>query len=254
MRLVFSISFFLLSFASFAQKNIATIDAGENITAPAWVKLTAGDIFAADLATGQAIGVILVSATTGNPDQVFMPGSIIEWPGGGLTVGATYYLSSSTAGAMTSTKPSPLSQVLGYAFTATDFYINPQSKTTEQHFPVGGIFVSTVSTNPNTLLGYGTWEAFGAGRTIVGIDGGQTEFDTNGETGGAKTHTLTVDEIPSHRHTYTQPNTPSANVGVGLTNSVPGVTEGINSGATGGGAAHNNLQPYIVVYLWKRTN
>lgn len=67
-------------------------------------------------------------------------------------------------------------------------------------WPVGSVFISVVSTNPGTLLGFGTWSAFGAGRVLVGLDSGQTEFDTVEETGGAKTHTLTSAEMPAHTH------------------------------------------------------
>lgn len=56
-------------------------------------------------------------------------------------------------------------------------------------FPVGALFISEVSTDPNTLLGYGTWASCGSGRVLVGLDSGDTDFDTAGETGGAKTHT-----------------------------------------------------------------
>lgn len=54
-------------------------------------------------------------------------------------------------------------------------------------FPVGSIYLAVVSTNPGTLLGYGTWSAIGAGRVLVGLDSGDTAFDTVEETGGAKT-------------------------------------------------------------------
>lgn len=122
-------------------------------------------------------------------------------------------------------------------------------------YPVGSVYINaSVATNPATLLGFGTWEAFGAGRVMVGLDAGQTEFDTIGETGGSKTHTLTVDEIPSHSHTTTLNNW-SADGPSALTqipNSISG-TISYTSSSTGGGAAHNNLQPYIVVYMWKRT-
>ena len=62
-------------------------------------------------------------------------------------------------------------------------------------FPVGSVFLSVVSTNPATLLGYGTWSAVAAGRMLVGIDSGDTAFDTVEEIGGAKTHS----------HAFTQP-------------------------------------------------
>lgn len=132
-------------------------------------------------------------------------------------------------------------------------------------YPVGSIYISTVSTNPGTLFGVGTWAAFGAGRTLVGIDAGQTEFDTVEEVGGAKTHTLTVPQLPGHNHSvtvqYRLATTPNPQYnGDGITGSsgatalnsyvaIPAIT----SGVTGSDQAHNNLQPYIVTYMWKRT-
>jgi hypothetical protein len=67
-------------------------------------------------------------------------------------------------------------------------------------FPVGAVFLAVVSTSPATLLGYGTWSAFGAGRMLVGRDAGDTDFDTAEETGGAKTH----------GHSFTQPSSHGA--------------------------------------------
>jgi hypothetical protein len=55
-------------------------------------------------------------------------------------------------------------------------------------FPVGSVFIAVVDTDPATLLGYGTWSAFGAGKMLVGIDSGDVDFDTVEETGGSKTH------------------------------------------------------------------
>ena len=84
-------------------------------------------------------------------------------------------------------------------------------------FPVGSVFLAVVATNPGTLLGYGTWSAFGAGRMLVGLDAGQTEFDTVEETGGAKTHGHTSTQPADHaalthagatvgNHAVTQPS------------------------------------------------
>lgn len=114
--------------------------------------------------------------------------------------------------------------------------------------PVGAIYISTVSTNPSTILGYGTWIAFGSGRTLVGVDTGQTEFDTVEETGGAKTHTLTTAEIPAHTHSAFDFSGGPSNLAGGGGLNISG-----NTGSTGGGGAHNNLQPYITVYFFKRT-
>ena len=123
-------------------------------------------------------------------------------------------------------------------------------------YPVGSIYINaSVSTNPATLLGFGTWVAFGAGRTMVGLDSTQTEFDAAEETGGSKTHTLTTSELPSHTHTVSIPSSENG----GSYNAHALFPDGSSSGetfttaATGSGSAHNNLQPYIVVYLWKRT-
>jgi len=120
-------------------------------------------------------------------------------------------------------------------------------------YPVGSIYINaSVNTNPFTLLGFGTWEAFGTGRVIVGLDAGQTEFDTLGETGGAKTHTLTTDEIPSHDHSVTIYNTPAGSGGGIQRNGTNDGAGTVSTSSTGGGQAHNNLQPYIVAYMWKR--
>ena len=135
-------------------------------------------------------------------------------------------------------------------------------------YPVGSIYISYNSTNPSTFLG-GTWEAFGKGQTLVGIDASQKEFDTVGKTGGEKTHTLTIDEMPSHTHeqnphTHILPYTSNVGKGFegyGFEGGGSNITNGngiavtyataINKN-TGGSKAHNNLQPYITVYMWKR--
>ena len=141
-------------------------------------------------------------------------------------------------------------------------------------YPVGSVYLNASdSTNPGTLFGFGTWVAFGAGRVPVGIDSGDTDFDTAEETGGAKTHALTEAEMPKHYHQMRGPNSISApqNGGVGSGGIYGGGTpddgaygygtwstggdasSGSLSTGTGSGDAHNNMPPYIVVYMWKRT-
>jgi hypothetical protein len=124
-------------------------------------------------------------------------------------------------------------------------------------FPVGSIFISAVSTNPATLLGYGTWAAFGAGRVLVGRSASDPDFDTAEETGGAKTHTLTVAEMPAHvhreqRHATTTGSLTGPTTAPDTSSSNP-ADWGVDTASTGGGGAHNNMPPYIVVYMWKRT-
>ena len=143
----------------------------------------------------------------------------------------------------------------------------------ESAYPVGSIYMNaTVATNPGTLLGFGTWVAFGAGKVPVGIDASDTDFDAAEETGGAKTVTLDITEMPSHRHGGIQPSGSTGSNSNGFDVDSPangadtdsfqkftkyagGAGSDENGTLTSAGAtqAHNNLQPYIVVYMWKRT-
>lgn len=142
----------------------------------------------------------------------------------------------------------------------------------EPKYRIGDILQSTVATNPGDPvadggLGYGTWEAFGAGRVLVGLASSGT-FSTPSATGGAETHALTTAELASHAHNL-QPSgvTWGAGSGIALSNDAADTTtsnfgstakkykflKNIASSTAGSGTAHNNLQPYEVVYMWKRT-
>lgn len=139
---------------------------------------------------------------------------------------------------------------------------------TAQAFPVGSVFLSVVSTNPSTLLGYGTWVQIAQGRALVGQDPGDADWDVPEETRGAKTHTLTVNEMPSHNHPQdAHSHTPYINSEENggytrIDGSGPGGTLVPNGSMTpstpyihpaGSGWAHNNIQPSFVIYVWKRT-
>lgn len=132
-------------------------------------------------------------------------------------------------------------------------------------YPVGSVYVNaTSSTNPATLLGFGTWVAFGAGRVMVGLDAGNAAFDTAEETGGSAdaivvSHTHSITD-PGHSHTYTAHLNTSASGPISLndrcplqTNSTSTATTGISIDSTGSSGTNANLQPYIVVRMWKRT-
>lgn len=160
--------------------------------------------------------------------------------------------------------------------TDTRVFLTSQA-ITRAMYPVGSVYInSVVPTNPATLFGFGTWVQFGAGRVPVGIDTGQSEFDTAGETGGAKTHTLTQSEMPSHQHSGTTSTNGDHNHGiswVGTSGGGYGWRDASNARSSGfaytsingahnhsfttspagSGGAHNNLQPYVVVYMWTRT-
>lgn len=123
-------------------------------------------------------------------------------------------------------------------------------------YPVGSIYINASNgDNPATILGHGTWAAFGKGQVLVGLDAEQEEFNTVGKTGGAKTHTLTVNEMPSHNHSITRTTGAGGDVtgtGVPPHNAVAAGTSSTTA-SRGGGQPHNNLQPYITVYMWVRT-
>lgn len=122
-------------------------------------------------------------------------------------------------------------------------------------YPVGSIYMSINSTNPSTLFG-GTWTRLPKGKFLYNIDSDSASWGNGNSTGTAtNSHTLTVEQIPSHTHTVDK----YYNTGVGgyyvygsngtgskLTNDT-----GIN--ATGGGKGHSHNIPYISVYMWRRT-
>lgn len=133
-------------------------------------------------------------------------------------------------------------------------------------YPVGSIYMSvTDSTVASVQARFGgTWVAFGAGRTLVGVNTSDTDFNTVEKTGGEKKHTLSTNEIPSHNHGIGLNQTGTAHfngfwhlkltTGTNIKNT--NADETIGDTATtrvGGGQSHNNLQPYITVYMYKRT-
>jgi hypothetical protein len=139
-------------------------------------------------------------------------------------------------------------------------------------YPVGSIYTNaSVSTNPATLLGFGTWTAFAAGRVMVGFNASNALFDTAEETGGSA-DAITV----SHTHTATSTVTDAGHTHGGSTvalgagasittpgggstspNALPTATTGITVATTvasaGSSGTNANYQPYITVYMWKRT-
>lgn len=144
-------------------------------------------------------------------------------------------------------------------------------------YPVGSIYINAgVSTNPATLLGFGTWTAFGAGRVMVGLNASDALFDTLEETGGSKdaivvTHahtTSTTVTDPQHQHAASSGNFltetgsgsyayggAGANISVvtNTANASTGISVSTTINTSGDPGTNANLQPYIAVAMWKRT-
>ena len=119
-------------------------------------------------------------------------------------------------------------------------------------YPVGSIYMSVNSTNPKNLFG-GTWVAWGTGRVPVGVDTSQEEFSTVEKTGGEKTHELTIAELAKHTHTYQRAIYNAGTNGFLSQDGKAGIGGSYTTGETGESKPHNNLQPYITCYMWKRT-
>lgn len=122
-------------------------------------------------------------------------------------------------------------------------------------YPVGSIYMSVNSMNPNLLFG-GSWEQIAKGRTLVGVDTTQTEFNTVKKTGGEKTHKLTVNEMPSHTHnigSVAKWQADKFGIGSGSAATI-GLFDNVHSLSSGNGNAHNNLQPYFTCYIWQRVS
>lgn len=117
-------------------------------------------------------------------------------------------------------------------------------------YPEGCIYTTVTAGNPSALFG-GTWVEFGKGKVLVGFNSAETEFNPVEHTDGVKEVTLTELQIPEHSHSYTLED-PRGVGGLGSENGNSSFSTP-ETGNTGGGQPHTNLQPYIVVYMWKRT-
>lgn len=119
-------------------------------------------------------------------------------------------------------------------------------------YPVGSIYLSTNNASPASLFG-GTWEQL-KDRFLLGA--GSTY--SAGSTGGKATHTLTVNEMPKHAHQFIDYWTVGAASGTGRqavkfnNNDHSAESGGLSTSSSGGGQAHNNMPPYLAVYMWKR--
>jgi len=182
--------------------------------------------------------------------------------GGNLTVTGTTTLTGIPT-APTASSGTNTTQIATTAFTTAAI-----SAAIAVSYPIGSIYISTVSTNPNTLFGFGTWVAFGAGRVLLGNGGGFSAGATGGSADAvlvSHTHTATS-TVTDAGHTHNLPGSTSsgginqtqigaANTSVNATSSsaTTGITVATSNSTEGVSGTNANLQPYVVVYMWNRT-
>ena len=110
-------------------------------------------------------------------------------------------------------------------------------------YPVGSIYMSMNATDPSELFG-GSWLPLNEGRVLIGANSTYKA----GTKGGEFTHKLTINEMPAHSHSGGM----ATRTGTGGANSDVTHIYSANTGSAGKGQAHNNMQPYLAVYMWYR--
>lgn len=219
--------------------------------------------------TGTVNGTNAVFTTT----DIYVSGSILVYRDGQLMTGSGNDYTESGDNEITfTTAPASGSVLLATYLTsafssgnANTLQGNTLGDLLNKIYPVGSIYTNaTSSTNPATLLGFGTWSAFGAGRVMVGFDSGDSDFDTAEKTGGAKTFNNQHDhKTPfgyDNTNFYSENETPTYGSEV-RTSSRNAFSRGSRATAGGrymstdsaGSTTQSIVQPYITVYMWKRT-
>lgn len=122
--------------------------------------------------------------------------------------------------------------------------------------PIGTIYENKfdISEEINNYF-VGTWERYGNGEVLVGVNENDEDFSVSDKSIGEKKHTLTVNEMPSHNHSGTSGDWGSSSSGIyGVMTNKAGLGAGVSTNYTGGGQSHNNIQPSRTVYRWIRVS
>lgn len=157
-----------------------------------------------------------------------------------------------------------MDNISGYENLATKLYVEQEMETVR--YAVGDVHITEDEENPADKFGYGEWRLMSRGRALVGIDVEpdkddpdydpeyevDQDFQAIGQEGGEKEHTLTIDELPNHRHGYESLGPGGRHVDGTKGDLARSGKTGYQTGQTGLGQPHNNLQPYYCVYIWRR--
>jgi len=236
-------------------------------------KPTAADVGAAPAGKYMVVGVNIAADV--NLDGYRTTGLYLQGSSANAASGANY--PTSNAGLLTVTQVGSMTyqtyrNYVGNAFYYRSYYNGtwyswkrvydsgnkPTAEDVGAAYLVGDIYTTTVSEDPSTRLGYGTWAAFGQGRVLVGAGQGQDSITAlktfvAGAIGGIYNKYLTVFNLPPHTHSIPSRDNSSGGSGYVEDASSSGTVRSTNTGSTGNGQPFSLEQPYIVVYMWKRT-
>lgn len=197
--------------------------------------------------------ILAVQTKVGTGSSTPSSGTVLRGTGSGTSSWGQVDLTADVTGALPIANGGTGTTSGAYTPSQVDSAISTAISNAKQAlYPVGCIYTETTGVNPATTFGFGTWTAEGEGRVLVGNGTSDQSFSA-GATGGESTHTLTTTEMPSHTHTVSgNIQVPGGAVTRASANN-QSAAGSFSTGSAGSGGAHNNLQPYKVVYFWRRT-
>ena len=282
-----SITVVAYSVPSFSSYNSQRCNSGGTISDDGtYIKATVSYSFAScsskNTVTRSTYYRVAGTSTWTNASASFNSGTAFTFGSGKISTETSYEVKYELTDAFTTIS---ITDIVSTASVVMDFKSGGKGLAIGAIYPVGSIYMSIKNTNPSTYFG-GTWVAWGTGRVPVGVNANDTNFATVEKTGGASTVTLTAAQMPSHTHAKGTLATTSAgghthdlknqktswgtsggnHVLIDATSGYSAVSNKTttsagshshtisgSTAATGSGSAHNNLQPYITCYMWKRT-
>ena len=240
---------------------------------------TLSSLTASSAVATNASKVLVSVANSGTGDNVLTSGATLTSPTINSPTLTSPALGTPSSGVLTNCTSATQTAGTNNTTLATTAFVQ---SALQLLYPVGSIYTATVSTNPASLFGFGTWTAFGAGRVLIGNGGGYSAGATGGSadavlvshnhTASSSSSSSSSVSDPGHTHTYSQSTffgapgpienggewrvtnastaTGSAATGISVSTSTSTSTSVSTEGVS---STNANLQPYVVVYMWNRT-